>query len=554
VPLTCAVLLCESPHHLSTRETHGLQHPQAPQLMDYDPISDHYGPASRRALRLSWRLQDSQETPITKLPRIPRLSNQSANHSNIHIPTSKIPNIAPSSHGFPSLLSPCHHQALFRTQRVSRKDVWWEEFKKNYLPTYLRPTQNAEGAVLQFCLSIYLPPSETERKREKNKTMSHQVRLQSQPHTCTCISTCSSSRASSSSSFSPTDKNTLLTRASTQSIKISIIGAGSVGVTTAYALLLSGLASEIVLLDIDQARAEGEVMDLSHAARMFFFFSFFSMILHEGMADKGLEVEYAHAKVRVATSYADLANSTLVILAAGVNQKPGQTRLDLVQTNYALFSSVVPLVALHAPDTILLVATNPVDVLTHAAYELSGFPVERVIGSGTAMDTTRFRHELGKHYGVNPRNVHAVIIGEHGDSQIPVWSLASIAGMRLRDYCAQKGIAYNVEEMEAVAQRTRGAAYDIIQRKGKTNYGVASVLVSIVEPIVKNSDAIVTVSRVGTYEGVAGPVALSMPCKLNHSGAHQDVPLLLDEVERQGVKDSAESIRDVILSAKRASA
>ena len=157
------------------------------------------------------------------------------------------------------------------------------------------------------------------------------------------------------------------------------------GVTTAYALLLSGLASEIVLLDIDHNRAAGEAMDLSHAAH------------------------YSHAKVRVAQGYEDCAGATLVILTAGVNQKPGQTRLDLVKTNYALFQSVVPQVARNAPDTILLVATNPVDVLTHAAYELSGFPVERVIGSGTAMDTTRFRHELGKHYGVNPRNVQYVL-------------------------------------------------------------------------------------------------------------------------------------------------
>ena len=288
---------------------------------------------------------------------------------------------------------------------------------------------------------------------------------------------------------------------------------------------MSNLASEIVLLDIDASRAEGEAIDLSHAAH------------------------FAHAKVRAASGYEDCAGATIVIITAGVNQKPGQTRLDLVKTNYRLFESVVPQVARHAPDTILLVATNPVDVLTQAALELSGFPTERVIGSGTAMDTTRFRHELGRHYGVNPRNVHAIIIGEHGDSQIPVWSLASIAGMRLRDWARQAGIEYDEAAMDEVAQRTRGAAYEIIRRKGKTNYGVASVLVSIVEPIVKSSDAIMTVSRVGTYEGV-GPVALSMPCKLNHTGAHMDVPLLLDESEKEGVRKSAESILEAIQSVK----
>ncbi|KAK1829947.1 hypothetical protein QBC39DRAFT_332002 [Podospora conica] len=310
-----------------------------------------------------------------------------------------------------------------------------------------------------------------------------------------------------------------------KAVKIVIVGAGSVGVTTAYALLLSGLVTEIVLIDIDAARAEGEAVDLSHAAHF----------------------AQTHARVRAATSYADCAGAAIVILTAGVNQKPGQTRLDLVRTNHALFASVVPQVAAAAPDTILLVATNPVDVLTHAALELSGFPPERVIGSGTAMDTTRFRHELGRYYGVNPRNVHAVIIGEHGDSQLPVWSLASIAGMRLRDYCAQKGVAYDEAGMDGVAARTRGAAYEIIQRKGKTNYGVASVLTSIVEQIVKSSDAIVTVSRVGEYEGVRD-VALSMPCKLNHTGSHMDVPLLLSDKEREGLKKSAEEIRGVIES------
>ncbi|KAL2262485.1 hypothetical protein VTK26DRAFT_1166 [Humicola hyalothermophila] len=303
-------------------------------------------------------------------------------------------------------------------------------------------------------------------------------------------------------------------------IKIVIVGAGSVGVTTAYALLLDGLASEIVLIDIDRQRAEGEVMDLSHAAH------------------------FAQARVRVG-DYPDCEHAAAVVIAAGVNQKPGQTRLDLVQTNHALFRDVVPRVAAHAPDTVLVVATNPVDVLTHAAHRLSGFPAERVIGSGTAMDTTRFRHELGRHFGVHPRSVHAVVVGEHGDGQVPVWSLATIAGMRLRDYCAQAGRAYDESELEACARRTRQAADDIIRRKGKTNYGVASVLVDVLRPIVTDGDAIVTVSRVGSYAGV-DDVALSMPCRLNRHGAHQDVPLLLSEAEREKLRQSALSIKEVL--------
>ncbi|KAL2143149.1 hypothetical protein VTI28DRAFT_296 [Corynascus sepedonium] len=312
--------------------------------------------------------------------------------------------------------------------------------------------------------------------------------------------------------------------ANVKSIKIAIVGAGSVGVTTAYALLLDGLAADIVLIDIDKNRALGEVMDLSHAAH------------------------FAQARVRVG-DYEDCAGAAAVVITAGVNQKPGQTRLDLVKTNYGLFRDVVPRIAQHAPDTILVVATNPVDVLTHAAYHISGFPLERVIGSGTAMDTTRFRHELGKHFGVNPRNVHAIIVGEHGDSQLPVWSLATISGMRLQDYCKAANIEYDESVLESCAKRTKEAAYEIIQRKGKTNYGVASVLVSILQPIVTNSDAIMTVSRVGTYGGIED-VALSMPCKLNRHGAYQDVPLLLSESEEAALRRSALSIKEVLTALK----
>ncbi len=194
-------------------------------------------------------------------------------------------------------------------------------------------------------------------------------------------------------------------------MKIVIVGAGSVGVTTAYALLLDGLTAEIVLIDIDKNRVQGEVMDLSYAAH------------------------FARARVCVG-EYEDCAGAAAVVIAAGVYLKPGQTRLNLVKTNYALLKDVVLRIARNAPDTILVVATNPVDVLTYAAHQFSGFAVERVIRLGTAIDTTRFRHELGKHFGVDPRNVHAIIVGEHGDSQLPMWSLATISGMQLRDYCA----------------------------------------------------------------------------------------------------------------------
>jgi L-lactate dehydrogenase len=283
---------------------------------------------------------------------------------------------------------------------------------------------------------------------------------------------------------------------------------------------MSDLAAEIVLIDIDVARAEGEVRDLNHAAH------------------------FAQARVR-AGGYADCAGAAAVIITAGVNQKPGQTRIDLLKTNHALFREIVPPIARHAPDTVLVVATNPVDVLTHSAAKLSGFPVERVIGTGTFLDSNRFRHELGSFYRVSPKNIHAVIVGEHGDSQLPVWSLATISGMRLRDYCVQAGVDFDNDAMEACARRTKEAAYEIIQRKGKTNYGVASVLVKIVEAIVTDGDAIMTVSRVGRYEGV-DDIALSMPCKINRDGAHQEVPLLLDDSEKEALRKSALTIKEAI--------
>jgi L-lactate dehydrogenase len=294
-----------------------------------------------------------------------------------------------------------------------------------------------------------------------------------------------------------------------------------VGTTTAYALLMSDLAAEIVLVDIDVARAEGEVRDLNHAAH------------------------FAQARVRGGYGYGDCAGAAAVIITAGVNQKPGQTRIDLLRTNHALFEAIVPQIAAHAPDTVIVVATNPVDVLTHSAARLSGFPIERVIGTGTTLDSNRFRHELGRVYKVSPKNVHALIVGEHGDSQLPVWSLATISGMRLRDYCSQAGVEYDQAAMDECARRTRQAAYEIIQRKGKTNYGVASVLVKIVEAIVTDSDAIMTLSRVGEYEGVED-IALSMPCKVNREGAHQEVPLLLNQEEREALRKSALTIKEAI--------
>ena len=223
--------------------------------------------------------------------------------------------------------------------------------------------------------------------------------------------------------------------------RVVVVGVGNVGASFAYALLLSGLAAEIVLIDANRERAEGEAMDLNHA------------------------VPFAHPTRVWAGDYADCAGAVVTVIAAGANQRPGETRLDLVTKNAAIFREIVPQVARHNPDGIILVATNPVDVLTYATLTLSGLPPARVIGSGTILDTARFRYLISQHFGVDARSVHASIIGEHGDSEVPVWSLANIAGMRLADYCAAHGVTLDAAAMTRIFEQTRDAAYQIIDAR-----------------------------------------------------------------------------------------
>src|SRR5512136_1317126 len=210
------------------------------------------------------------------------------------------------------------------------------------------------------------------------------------------------------------------------STRVAIIGAGNVGATCAYALLLRGLATEIVLVDVNKAKAEGEAMDLNHT------------------------VPFAYPTRIWAGDYADCAGAAVTVITAGAAQKPGETRLDLVKKNAAIFRQIVPEVVRNNPNGILAIATNPVDVLTYVAWKLSGLPAQRVIGSGTILDTARFRYLLSQHFGVDPRSVHAYIIGEHGDSEVPVWSLANIAGMRLPAFCTAQGVPCDQSVMDDI--------------------------------------------------------------------------------------------------------
>lgn len=305
-------------------------------------------------------------------------------------------------------------------------------------------------------------------------------------------------------------------------VRIVVIGAGHVGATFAYALLLSGLAAEIVLVDKDYERALGEAMDLNHA------------------------MPFTRPALVRAGELADCEGAAITVMAAGANQKPGETRLDLVRRNADVLRAVVPEVAKCNPGGIILIATNPVDVLTYAAWKLSGMPAERVIGSGTILDSARFRFLLGRHFGVDPRSVHAHIIGEHGDSEVAVWSLANIAGVRLRDYCKAENVPLEEAAMQEIFRQTRDAAYEILKRKGATYYAVAAGLVRICEAILRDQNTVLSVSsRLDGLYRITG-VALSLPSVVNHKGIARVLALDLSPDEVTGLRGSAEVLRKVI--------
>jgi L-lactate dehydrogenase len=305
-------------------------------------------------------------------------------------------------------------------------------------------------------------------------------------------------------------------------IRVAVVGTGNVGSTFAYALLLSGLAAEIVLIDINRAKAEGEAMDLNHTE------------------------PFAHPTRIWTGDYPDCAGAAVTVIAAGANQKPGETRLDLVKKNAAIFSAIIPQVARYNPGGIILNATNPLDVLTYASLSLSGFPPQRVIGSGTILDTARFRYLLSEHFGVDSRSVHAYIIGEHGDSEVPVWSLANIAGMRLEDYAKATGMKYDAKELQEIFRRTRDAAYEIIKRKGATYFAVAAGLMRIVEAILRDHGTVLSVSsRVTDYYGI-DDLCLSLPTVVDGSGIRRQIRLQLNEQEQEGLRKSAAVLRQTI--------
>jgi L-lactate dehydrogenase len=304
--------------------------------------------------------------------------------------------------------------------------------------------------------------------------------------------------------------------------RVAIVGTGAVGSTFAFALLLSGLASEIVLIDVNERKAEGEAMDLMHA------------------------VPFARTARVWAGSVADCQGAAVTVLTAGAAQRPGESRLDLVARNAGIFRDLVPPIAAANPDGILLVATNPVDVLAYLAWRRSGLPPERVIGSGTILDTARFRMLLAERYQVDPRSVHAFIAGEHGDSEVPVWSSANIAGMSLPAFGQATELGHDPAALDAIFADTRDAAQHIIERKGATSYAVAAGLVRIVQAILRDQHTVLSVSSLIRDAYGIGDVYLSLPAIVGRGGIERILPLPLSDDEVAGLRRSAGVLRDTI--------
>ncbi len=297
--------------------------------------------------------------------------------------------------------------------------------------------------------------------------------------------------------------------------KVTVLGTGMVGASFAYKLLGSGLASEMLLVDVNHKRAEGEMMDLQHAMPF----------------DRPCQIS--------AGNYPDIKGSDVVVISAGVAQKPGETRLDLVKRNAAIFKEMIPQVVQAAPEAILVIATNPVDIMTEATIRYSGLEAGRVVGSGTILDTARFRYLLGDYYQVDPRSVHAYIVGEHGDSEVPVFSTADIGGVTLEEVCKQQGRGYNQADMDNIFEEVRTAAYKIIERKAATYYAIASGLLRIVEAILRDQRTVFTLSnRMKGQYGVKD-VCLSLPSVVGRAGISRTLTLPLNEKEMAGFQNSA---------------
>lgn len=304
--------------------------------------------------------------------------------------------------------------------------------------------------------------------------------------------------------------------------KAVMVGCGFVGSASVFALMQSGLFSEIALIDANKEKAEGEAMDISHG------------------------IPFARQMKIYAGDYDDVKDAGIVIVTAGANQQPGETRLDLVNKNVGIFKKIIPEISSRGFEGILLIVANPVDILTKVAKELSGLPENRVIGSGTVLDTARLKYRLSEHLGVDSKSIHAFIIGEHGDSEIAAFSSANVSGIPLSNFCEMRGHFKHREAEEEIAQKVKNSAYDIIQRKRATYFGVAMAVKRICEVIVRNEKAILPVSTSMHGEYGIDDVVLSMPCIVGINGIEAQVPIVLNEEEQQKLRDSSKVLKEIV--------
>ena len=305
--------------------------------------------------------------------------------------------------------------------------------------------------------------------------------------------------------------------------KIAIIGAGDVGTTIAYTLQISGLVTEIVLIDINRKLAQGQIMDMNHG--LFF----------------------VPPVYLTAGNYSDCRSSDVIIITAGARQKTGESRMALVERNATICRSIVDEIGPYNSTAVFLIVTNPVDVITQVVIKHSDLPRHQVIGSGTVLDSARFRYIISQYCHVDARNVHAYVIGEHGDSEVILWSQVRIGGTPLKDFSKESTYACDPIDKESVTKDIRNSAYHIIEAKGATNYGVSLAVRRIVEAIIRDENSVLTVSTLLNGEYGLDGVCLSVPCIINRKGIKSIVETTLDQIEERALKKSAEIIRDTYI-------
>ncbi len=304
--------------------------------------------------------------------------------------------------------------------------------------------------------------------------------------------------------------------------KVTIIGCGFVGSTIAYTLMIKGIFSKMVLIDADTQRAEGEAMDIAHG------------------------LLFSHPMEIVAGNYDDIKDSNMIIITAGANQKPGETRLDLVKKNAAIFASILPEIKKRNYQGIILVVANPVDILTKVTQKLSGLDEKHVFGSGTVLDTARLRYLLGQHLEIDSRSIHAFIIGEHGDSEIPVWSSANVAGVPLHQFCEMRGFFNHDEAMREIGESVKNSAYEIIKRKKATYYGIGMAVERICGAIMRDEKCILPVSTALHNDFGIDGVTMSMPAIVGSNGVEERVPISLSYEENKKLTASATILKSTL--------